>query len=147
MDWIEEWCTLLSNTYALNLGITLIWCIWKVMNDKVFSRHIIPATSIIQKTTRIHNKIQTAFNNQSENGSIEELPNTQSNTIEGSSKIIDGGTVEEIEAWGFLLGLQLARKLGEREFIIEGGCQLVTKLSMEKEIKPPWRIEKIIKDC
>lgn len=46
--------------------------------------------------------------------------------IEGSSKIIVRSTVEETEAWGFLIGLQLATKLSVIAYIIKGDCQIVT---------------------
>lgn len=52
--------------------------------------------------------------------------------IEGLSKVIIGGTTEETETSSFLLGLQLATKIEASGFIIEGDCQSITKLLLEK---------------
>lgn len=67
--------------------------------------------------------------------------------IEGSCKVILGRPVEEIETWRFLLRLQLTIKLDTQGFIIERDCQSITKLLLNKNIKPPWRIAKIIQNC
>lgn len=51
---------------------------------------------------------------------------------------------------GFLLGLKLAVKLEAQGTIIEGDCQSITKLLLDKKVKhppPPRKIASIIQDC
>lgn len=81
-------------------------------------------------------------------GAAVTIARNQSDTfIEGFSKFVHGGTVEEMEVQGFLLGLQLAAKFGCQGTIIEGDYQLVIKLLFDDNNQPPWRIAKIIQDC